>query len=367
MAEPTPIEPRDPGAPIARTEIDPDLIKLSRTKLKIGAITCAGVVFLCAMFLLRLAPDRRFAGASTTPRDVSATNIATGMIATDALVRVDADIIVSQAIRASAAKGSLGLRVAPVRNTGNVVWIGAPGDGWEAASASGYIGRLRRLDDMPFADAVRAFASTHPRPVFATVAAVRAGAASGDVKTVSGDVVHVADGDKVSVDLIEPSTATIVATFNERLPDAAAWTAALAKAGIAPTATGTPDPALGQVRFAVAAPAAETTKKLEAAELWAARVEPTTRHIESTWSVLRASPAGALAVSEAKIPDAQLELVGLDVVQQIPSDAYIVVMGEHPDQYWHVMPITIALVVIGLVFAWALFRAIRRDWLPART
>jgi hypothetical protein len=66
------------------------------------------------------------------------------------------------------------------------------------------------------------------------------------------------------------------------------------------------------------------------------------------------------------VPDAQIELVGLYVAHRIPADAYVLVTGEQPDDYWYVMPITIALAAILLVFGWALVRAIRRDLMPAR-
>src|SRR4051812_15730697 len=50
------------GAPIAKDAIDPELVRLSRPRPKIGVITAAGLVFLCGFFLIRLQADRRFAG-----------------------------------------------------------------------------------------------------------------------------------------------------------------------------------------------------------------------------------------------------------------------------------------------------------------
>ena len=50
----------------------------------------------------------------------------------------------------------------------------------------------------------------------------------------------------------------------------------------------------------------------------------------------------------------------------IPSDAYALITGEHPEDYWYVLPVTILLAAIGLLFAWALVRAVKRDLLPAR-
>jgi hypothetical protein len=119
------------------------------------------------------------------------------------------------------------------------------------------------------------------------------------------------------------------------------------------------------VRLEVAMPVAEVVQKLEAAKLWAARVERVTRHHETTWGALRASPAGGLAAAGQVVPDAHVDLVGLYVQRGVPRDAYALILGERPADYWHVLPITGALALIGLLFAWALVRAIR-ELLPAR-
>jgi hypothetical protein len=374
MAEPTPNEPGsvaagrgpDPGAPIARDQIDPDLVKLARARPRVGLITAAGLVFLSIVFLWRLGPDRRFAGSGAEPRAVTVADVLAGKVDTDQLVVVTAEPVVSRAIRATKAAGSLGFRIVPVRGAGDRLWLAVSGDGWEPPATAGYAGRLRRLDDLPFATAVRGHAAEHPRPVFATPSAMRAGFATGTVATVAGDTVRPGDGDKVALEMIDPAASTIAASFNDRLPDTAAWRAALERAGITPSSTGAPDPAVGQVRFQVAAPVSTTTTKLETAGLWAARIEPVTRRYETTWSALRTSSPAGLTFSGASLPDAQIELVGLYAARAIPDDAYALVTGESPEDYWYVMPITVALAAILLVFAWALIRAVRRDLVPAR-
>ena len=359
-------EPRDPGAPIALGEIDPDLVKLARQRPRVGLITAAGLVFLCILFLLRLAPDRRFAGSAPRPSPATAADIVAGKVALDQLVEVSAEPLVSHALRITKGKGTLGLRLVPARGTADRLWLVVSGDGSEPPVTGAYVGRLRKLDDLPFAAAAHDRADAHPRPVFASAAAVRAGFAAGKVATVAGDSVAIADGDAIALDVIDPAAATIAASFNERLPDTAAWRAALERAGVVPAATAAPDAALGQVRFTVAAPVAITTTRLQNAGLWAARVEPVTRHFQTTWATLRKSPPAGLDVGGTTLPDDQIGLIGLYVARGIPADAYAVLTGEVPGDYWYVMPITIALAVILLVFAWALVRAVRRDLLPAR-
>jgi len=374
MAEttpPSPAAPRpgatlDPGAPIARDAIDPELIKLARQRPRVGLITAAGLVFLAVLFLIRLGPDRRFAGSSPTPAPATIADIVAGKVDTDQLVRVTAEPVVSHAIRVTATRGTLGLRLAPVRGTLDQLWLVVSGDGWDRPQLDGYVGRLRKLDDLALAAAAHDQADQHPRPVFASAAAVRSGFASGRVATVAGDTLAIADGDAVALDTVDPGAATIAAAFNERLPDTDAWRAARGRAGLPPTATAIPDTALGQVRFTVAASVAAATARLETAGLWAARVEPITRHFQTTWAALRRSSPAGLDVGGAAVPDDQIDLVGLYVARGIPAGAYALVAGESPGDYWYVLPITVALAVIALVFAWALIRAIRRDLLPVR-
>src|SRR5512143_306407 len=189
---------RDPGAPIARDQIDPDLVKLARPRLKVGVITAAGLVFLGLVFLIRLGPDRRFAGRAAAPEPASVADILAGKVATDKLVVVAAEPLVSHALRTTTAKASVGLRVVPVRGSGDRLWLAISGDGWEAPAQNGYVGRLRKLDDLPLAPSARAYADEHARPVFATATAVRAGLTARTITTVAGDQVTPADGDAIA-------------------------------------------------------------------------------------------------------------------------------------------------------------------------
>ncbi|MGE0867800.1 MAG: hypothetical protein AB7P03_04530 [Kofleriaceae bacterium] len=352
MAESTPIEP---GAPVPRDAIDPELVKLPRARGKLGVITCAGVVFLCVYALLRLGSDRTFSGGGE-PRKVDVAAILGGKVEPESYVSLDAEPLMSDAIRATAAKTSLGQRLAPVRGTAHRLWLVLPGDGWSPPTLAGYTGRLRKLDALPFVDAVAAYARSHPRPVFASTAAVRAALSTGTLTTVAGESISVADSAEVAFDVVEPDRSTITARFTEQtedhgpLLDPAAWTAHLAKAGITPVST---EPGKDSVKFAVSLTPAEVTAKLQQASLWAASVEPMTRHVRTTWGALRGSP-GEIAA------DAHIDLLGVYVTRTIPDDAYALITGERPEDYWYVSWIMVGLGIIGVLFAWALVRAVRR-------
>lgn len=70
---------------------------------------------------------------------------------------------------------------------------------------------------------------------------------------------------------------------------------------------------------------------------------------------------------KATVPESEVELVGLYAARGIPDGAYAVIVGEKPADFWYVLPITIGLALIALVFVWALARAIKRDLLTPTT
>lgn len=380
MAASPSIDAPAPGAPVPRDAIDPELVKLARNRPKIGAITAAAVVALCVYFVIRLGPDRRFAGEPEAPRVVALADVAAGKIDDERFVALEAEPMRSHAIRTTRSRGDLGYRVAPARGTDERVWLVLSGDAWEQPTLGSYTGRLRRIGDLPFGGLLDKHSNASPRPTFATAASVRAGFGTGQVATVAGDRIAIADTDRVAFDVVEPGRATIIARFTGKrdpatddpghgpLTDAALWIAELGKHGVTATVSPTPgqvDAVLGQVRLEVELPVAAVTEKLEAAKLWAARIERVTRHHETTWGALRGSPAAGLAVAGGTVPDAHVDLVGLYVRRGVPGDAYALLAGERPADYWYVLPLTIALGVIGLLFAWALVRAVRELW-PAR-
>jgi len=129
MAESGSEEP-ELGAPVGKDEIDPDLVKLRRARPKIGVITAAGVVFLAALSLLKLNPDRRFGASDAEPARVTVSDVLADNVGLDRYVTIQAEPMVSHAIRVTLAKGNTGYRVAPVRASDDKLWLVVPGDGW---------------------------------------------------------------------------------------------------------------------------------------------------------------------------------------------------------------------------------------------
>lgn len=350
----------DPGAPVPKDAIDPDLVKLARTRLKVGVVTCVGIILLSALFVLRLNPDRRFAGNGDTPEQVTQQQIVDGKVAVDSYVQVTGEPEIAGALRAAQNASETGLRIAPVRGTKDHLWIVISGDGWIAPTHFEYKGRLRKLADLPFAGALDD-AAAHPRPIFAPPAAIRAAFASNTL-----DGVTISDADRVAIEVVDSTASSIIAGFVEKAPTIDAWTAQLAEAGLTPAKPGTPV-GTDRVRFDIALPVVDVTAKLAAAHLVATRVEAITRSGTTTWGKLKTSPANALSVNGATLPDGQIDLVGVYAVRGAPSDAYALIAEEKPADYWYVLPITVVLTALGLVFLYGLVRAIRRDFLPARS
>jgi hypothetical protein len=360
------VDSNEPGAPFPKDTIDPELVKLGRGRPRIGIGTSAGIVFLSVFFLFKLNADRRFAGEPEQPARVTVAGISDGKVDDDSHVIVDAEPLMSHAIRVATAKGNIGMRVVPARGSNEKLWLVIPGDGWADANTLGYAGRLRALEDLPFADAVETFLRANPRPLFAPATAVRAGFATNKVATVARDEILLSDSDRVGFDVVDLGSAVIVCTFNERHPDIASCAKAIAEAGVAISAP--PVEGREHVRFAVTAADAvtATTNKLETAQQWGMQVEPVTQHHETTWGMLKTSPAGSFTVDKTTVPETQLDLIGLYVSRHMPRGAFALITGERPQDYWYVLPVTILVGLIGLLFVWALVRGVKRDLLATR-
>ena len=360
----------EPGAPVPRDAIDPDLVKLRRPPLQIGLISSAANVLVSVFFFFRLAPDRHFGGLSSTPTAVSVKDILDNSVTGDRFVTVAGEPLAAHTIRVTRTTGNPGLRAAPVRGSGDRLWLVLPGEAMtdvnEALSPQSipqYQGRLRKLNEMRFAGVMREWANLHPRPVFAGVTAIRASFADGKIASVTGDNVVAHDADRVVVETTDPDSAKLLVTYYDKLPDLKAWTTALHNEGLIDSKQTPERTTFDTATFLIRMPnaVAAAARKLEDSQLYAYKIEAVVRNLETTFGVLRTSSAGSLTFGDTAIADNQIDLVGVYAAREIPSDAYALVVGEAPADYWHIMPLTIALSVLTLLFGWAFVRTLRRD------
>ncbi len=359
---------RDPGAPVGKDEIDPELVSLRGPRAKVGALTAFAIVAVCLYYLARLFGDFAFSRETDHPRDVTVADVVAGRVSNDDLVAITTPLERSAAARLRSGAGDPGVRISPVIGTDDKLWVALPGDGWQPAIDGRYAGRLHRLDGGPMGPALRDFLAT-PQPRFVTGAELRrarlASADGGTLAAITGPSIVAKSDTQVEVAVVDPNAALVVATYIDRLGDARAWTSALAAAGvIAPgeaPATSGQDHAGWEVHVPDAV--AQVEKKLETAALWATRVDPVTVRQKTTWRQLAAT-AGDLTIDGAKLPWSAVDVAALWAPRALPDGAYVLVVDEKPSDYWAVKPLYGALALFGLLFAWALWRAVRRDFWP---
>jgi hypothetical protein len=359
---------REVGAPVPKDEVDPELVSLRGPRAKVGAITALAIVVVCSVYLFKLAGDFAFARADK-PREVKIADVIAGDVGTSELVELRAQVERAAAVRVRTGAGDPGQRVAPVVGTHDKLWIAIYGDP-EAPYVDGrYVGRVHTTSSGPLGAAMRDYLAT-PQPRFVTGAELqRARSASGDggaLATVDGEPITARADTPIEIGVVDPNAARLTVIFTDKQKDAKVWGDALAAAGIiapgtAPSET-TKEGATWSVRADDAV--ASTEAKLEKASLWASRVDAVSVQRKAAWKELGATPAG-LAIGDANLPWSAVDVAAVWVPRPLPDGAFVLVADERPGDYKLVQPLYVALALLGLLFAWALWRAVKRDWLPA--
>ena len=366
--DPEPDRGREPGAPIPKDEIDPELVSL-RPRTQIGIVTAFSVLAFCVYLAVRLWPDLQFGGEGA-PVETTVEAIAAGELAADRHVTLAVDLERAAAVRVSRSAGHPGLRVAPAVGSGDRVWIIVDGNGWTTPREGGrYTGRLRRLSDLPFEGSFRSQVGKHPAPRHVTAEELRraVGAGTRELTAVTGDSFTAAEDDVVEIVSIDPDAVIVAASFGERQPDIETWTAALSSAGLIEPFAAPRTADDDMVWFDVRRPGAlaSTSKALEEAGLWAARVEPVTRRDRAVWRQVRADAAG-VTVGDATLPWSVVDVAAVYAARPLPGDPWVVLVGEAPDRYWYVRPLYVAIAIFAALFAWALVRTARRELLSPK-
>jgi len=360
---------KKPGASNGMDEIDPELVSLRGPRAKVGAVTAFAIVAVCLYYMLRLLPDFSFAGAGDKPRDVKLADVVAGTVSSDSNVRLTAQLERAAAARVRTGPGDPGLRLAPVVGSDDKLWVAVPGDGWTKPRVQDrYVGRLRTLSG-PLATGLRDYMK-HPMPRFVTGAELRqarlASADGGKLAAITGPAVTATGATEVEIEVADPGAALVVVTYDDKLKDAKAWAEALAAAGViapgaAPATTGD-DHAAWKVQAPDAVHASE--QKLSNAHLWASRVEPITARTKAAWRDLKAGPDGIQLADGRTLPWAAVDVAAVWAPRPVPAGARVLLTDEAPADYWVVRPLYAVLGVLALLFVWALWRAVRRDFWP---
>lgn len=358
--------PREPGAPMGADDLDPELIRLRRPAPKVGIITAAGIVALCAIAMVRLRHDFAFSRAGDAPRSVTAEAIAKGELAEESYVTLAASAELAGALRLRVTEGSRGNRLVPVRGSSDRVWLALPGEDWEHFQHDDRVtGRLRRLDSARMAGAVARGLREFPAPRFAAGAALRTARTGGatQLTLLDGTVLPIDATTEIELAVVDPGAAVVVAAKAGARATDAAWAEALAAAqliavGQAPLAS-TDELVRWEIRRPDAV--ASVQAALDGAELWGARVEPSSTRLRAPWGQLATDAVGVTGPAGV-IPWAAIDVAAVWAPRSLPEGAWVVLADERPGDYWYLTMVYVALALIGLLALWALARAIRRTF-----
>src|SRR5262245_57959721 len=205
-------ETREPGAPVPKDEIDPELVSL-RPRHQVGLVTAFFVVLFCIFLSVKLWPDFEYAGEGKA-RAVSVADVAAGKVGAESHVTVPLALERAAAVRIRQSKGVSGLRIVPAAGGGDALWVVLDGDGWaDPREGEAYTGRLRRLSELPFESAFRAQVRANPSPRHVTSFELHRALASGGggVQAVTGDVFNVGGTTQVEIVVPDPDDVTVIA------------------------------------------------------------------------------------------------------------------------------------------------------------
>lgn len=345
-----------PGRPIGPDEIDPELIKLARSRPRVGAVTAVAIVAFCGYLMFTMRGDLAYSRAGGSPTETTVEAIANGDVGAESYVTMKAMPDRTLAVRVGTGEGDLGSRLSPVWGSHGKVWVLVPGTTYSALATSGvYEGRLKSLDSLPFGSAVRSHVSGRaPAPRYVTAAAVRRALESGSDEVVQpeGDSVRVSADTRVDIEETRLDR-TIVRVFaTARHATAAKWTEALAEAGIVapgtePTSGDEEDTWTYRVEMGIDAVRAE----LEEAKLTAARAKPVVDRRQAVWGDL----------AKTGMSGDNVQWVALHVSRDVPDDAMVLLTNEQPGSYWYLLPLYGILALFAGLFIWALVRALKPD------
>ena len=360
----------EPGAPIGKDTLDPELVSLRRPAPRIGMVAAAAVVALCLVLMVRLRHDFAFARAGGTPRTVTVAELVAGKVGADSFVTVTAPADSAAAIRAQVTLANPGQRVRPVAGSDDRLWVAEPGDEWGPARHDHVVsGRLRSMSAVRFGGPVAKALARGAWPRFISGAelsrARQASASGGELRLVDGGSLTIGGDVEIELWLPDPGQVVVVGTFGSRLPDVKAWTEALAAAGVITQGVEPISKTDLLARWLVHQPDAMAwaNQKLEAAQLWSARVEPAPVRVRAKWSelVVGADGVNVPGRATAAIPWSAIDVAAVWAPRTMPAGARVILAGEKPADYWYLTPVYIGLSIITLLFAWALVMAVRRQ------
>ena len=87
------------------------------------------------------------------------------------------------------------------------------------------------------------------------------------------------------------------------------------------------------------------------------------RRYRAVWSEAQLRDDGLVVADGTVLAWPAVDVVAVHAARRIPGGAWVVVTGELPERLWYVRWLYGLLVVFGCLFAWALARGIKREFL----
>ncbi len=367
MAEKSkPAKPREPGEPFPDGAIDPELIALRKRIVGAGPVLSASVLVFCGYMMVVLRADLKFSCEPEQPREIDAVADLLDDALHDRFVNVRA--VPDRGFVAMVATGEAigGNRAAPVLGSSDRVWLYTNSNPWTAPVTyhEFYRGRLRPLDDLPFAEGLRDFvAAQPPSPRFISLAAFQE-ALRGDAATVkdpAGSVLSITPDSEVVLSEVARGHAELIARATGDRLDEAAWNLALGNAGVLPPGGRPYHSDEFALWYRVPAPEGldAVKAKLVAQNLFAVDVRPVVEARTVKWSELQVARTG-LEIGGHEVLWTDLTRISVAVPHRIPDDAVILLTHELPGAYWYLTSIYVVLGLFAMLFGWALMRSFRK-------
>jgi hypothetical protein len=351
----------------APEELDPELVSLKRTRGRVGPVLALSVMVLCAYVFWVTRADLVYATRGDSPTDLgdAAGMFASGKAVDDnshARVRVVPDGRQVGWLLGNQAQAN---RLVPALGTSKRLWLvlsddvyakDLPHDLW-------FSGRLRRLDEMAYADEL----AEYVRGLAPELRAISPRSLTGGPPTVdiAGDSLALGEGDAVTLDERVPGAALVTLYANDHVKDEAGARAALAAASLPPVALA--QSTTKSWTYEIAAPGGlePVRTTIAQADLYAAMsadavTDKLIRH-EGHWRDVKVDPAaGAVHLaSGTTVPFDRIVRLTARVPARLHEDPWVLVDGERPGPYWYMFLLDGALALVFLAMTWALVRSLR--------
>ena len=351
-----------PDEPSAPPTDDDDLATLAPAPRGKSPLVAAAVIALACVIGWHLRDDVRFAFSSRAPADLGdARSLATRGAALEDNRYVT---VAGQAER----RYALYLEPRGVRARQTVFRVlGTPhglfvvgNDTQDSVNPTErWSGRLRRFDAMPYAPSLRKYYGTETEVTrYLALDALKAALSGGgnvQLRDRMGEPLTVAPGQNVVVDVAYPGELKVYLS-KDKLPSLSDARHELDRMGLSPSAG---EETKDEFAFIVPMPEArknEIVGKLSDKEL---AFQPHEERYTVTRGELRLDGDTLQIGRRMKAPWTQIVAVGVPAPVEIGPDAFILVEGEAPAQFWWA-PLILALLVAFAAFnVWYLVRAIR--------